>query len=435
MSYAPRRKKLNYKVVIPLLALLVLIAYLGVHLLLGQNEETKENYTICDYSGEKTVKAINQDAKADFTIKDYTFYGESLALFKDAYKGELADGLSSLTVKLKNLCTGEETPFVVDKGLDRKIMLGNLTPGMYELYVSENLTDKRIVFDGDVDDSIMTITRHGKNQQVRVFTNQNLLQDYDIKMKKNYLFVEVTEKKIKKHTYDVAIDPAGLDASFTNGVVTNGNEGNGLVEAQEMYQAAVSLKEKLEAKGLKVLVLRNDSDAIDTYGRDGRLAKAYEAGAKYYFRLALDSDVSSDASGFNIFYSGHASNMFAARIGYDFHQKTGLKGCTVYMKSTDEVGVIQSNLLAGLLDERTVYDSDLWIRESGGRATQAGLYSENTKKGTASFAYNNPYGMNSLHIYFGFVSNKNDANTWKEQKDQIITSLANSISTYLQLEE
>ncbi|MDH6365917.1 MULTISPECIES: N-acetylmuramoyl-L-alanine amidase [unclassified Breznakia] len=435
MSYAPRRRKLNYKVVIPLLVLLVFIAYLGFHLAFGNTKETHENYTICNFSGEKTVETIHHKMKDDFTVADYTFYGESLALFKNAYTGEVSDPLSSMTVKLKNLCTGEETPYVLDKGLDRKVLLTNLSDGIYEIYVSENLTDKRVVFDGDVDDSITTITRNGKNKEVRVFTDQNILKDYDVKLKKNYLFLEISETKLKKDAYDVAIDPAGLDSSFTNGVVSNGNEGNGLVEAKEMYDAALSLKEKLESKGLKVLILRNDSDVTDTYGRDGRIAKAYNAGAKYYFRLAFDVDVSSDTTGFNILYSGHASNMFAARIGYDFHQKTGLKGCTIYMKTTDEMGVIQAALINGLLDERQVYDSDLWLRETGGRATQAGLYSENTKKGTASFAYNNPYGMNTLNIYFGFVSNRDDANTWKQQKEQIITSLADSISTYLQLED
>ena len=93
-------------------------------------------------------------------------------------------------------------------------------------------------------------------------------------------------------------------------------------------------------------------------------------------------------------------------------------------------GVYKCILLEGM-DNREVYDSDLWIRESGGKATQAGKYSENAKEGTSFFAMDNVHGMHALNINLGYVSSVVDANHWKTHKDVYMKELANAIISYI----
>ncbi|MDF9823794.1 N-acetylmuramoyl-L-alanine amidase [Breznakia sp. PF5-3] len=432
MAYIPKKRKLklNYKVAVPLLILTIFIAYFAVNLLLKETSVTKENYSVCDFSNEKTKTVLDKKFKDTYAFNDYLFYGESLSLFKDTYTGEDSDDMSGKTLKLKDVCSDQTYAFVLDRKVDRRILLGNIKPGFYEMYLVEDLKEKRLYANDTISESIYTVTRNGKNTKVEFIANQKLLADYKVTLQQPYAFLNVQEKKVAKNEYDIVIDPAGNDNSLSNGA-----SGNGISEAEEAYKAAKMLKEKLEAKGLKVLILRDENEKIDTYGKNGRLAKAYQVRAKYYIRLGFAEDGDSNLHGFNIFYSEHSTKMLASQIGYDFGKKTKLEGSTIYMGVNDDVGVISAGLVESELDGRSVYDGDLYVRETGGKATQAGMYSEHAKEGTASFAKDNIYGMNAINLYFGFISNKSDITYWKEEKELIIDVLANSITTYLNIEE
>ena len=73
-----------------------------------------------------------------------------------------------------------------------------------------------------------------------------------------------------------------------------------------------------------------------------------------------------------------------------------------------------------------IYDVNLNLRESGGRATQAGRYSETSKTENKSFV--NADGMQAIEIDFGYITNQSDATNWKQHRKEIVTSCAKAFA-------
>ena len=64
--------------------------------------------------------------------------------------------------------------------------------------------------------------------------------------------------------------------------------------------------------------------------------------------------------------------------------------------STNDPGIVTSYLMKSDVDQKQLYDSNLYLRESGGRATLAGRYSETSIEQNKSFV--NANGMQGLEI-------------------------------------
>lgn len=434
MAYTPRgRKKLNYKVAIPLLVLAVFVVFFSANLVM-KNQGDKEAFVVCDLNSEKTIELLDKKYKQTYEFKDYLVYGESLSLFAKNYTGLDADDMNGKTIKLKDVCSDRTYSFVVDRKVDRKILLGHIEAGFYEVYLVEDLKEKRLYSSEEIFHTTHTVTRDETNKRVELISTNEILSGYDIKMNQNYTYLQVSEEAVAKNVYDVVIDPAGNDTSFSYGMLSN-TEGNGLNEAEESYKAALLLKAELDKLGFKTLILRDEDEIKNTYGKDGRLAKAYEVEAKYYFRLGFSQDENSSIGGYTIVHSNHSTNILAAQIAYDFSKKLKMEGNSIYANAGDRPGVIAATLATSDIDNRNVYDSDLWIREVGGKATQAGMFSEATKEGTELFAKDKLNGIYGLNISFGYLTNSADANNWKSNKENIIKELADSIAIYLDIEE
>ncbi|MFV0381677.1 MAG: N-acetylmuramoyl-L-alanine amidase [Breznakia sp.] len=435
MRYTPRQKKLKlkYKIAIPFFVLFFCVGYLVLNIHQKQQIEAKK-FQICDFSKDKTVNTLHKNYKDTFEMQDHLFYGEHLGVYSTPYTGDANDDkITGKTLILKNLCDGEEYANVIGKGVDQKIKLGDLSIGYYEVYVVEDLKQKRVFSNIPFESSIKTITRNNNNKRIKVLSNQDILDDYNKSLDKGYVFIEVKNTTLATDEYDIAIDPSGNDTDFTY-TASKGNSGNGLVEATETYKAAVLLKKELEAKGLKVLILRDKSEVVNTYGSEGKLAKAYKGNAKMYINLRFEeAEESPNFRGMDVYYSAHASKILADKMMFDLIKKVAVHPSTIHMGVGDSPGVIQSLLYESELDGRAVYDNDITIRESGGKATQAGMYSKNTKAGTAAFAKDNLYGMQSISINLGYVSNTSDANMWKKHSQDMMSSIATSLLSYLKV--
>lgn len=429
MKYAPKaRRKWNLKIIIPLLIVAIIMVTFGVQNLLQDSEDEKK-YTVCGFTHEKSKERLEKKYEQTYTLSDYMFYGESLNLYKDTYNATSVDDLAGKSVILKDVCSSKEYSYVIRSTIDSQIVMNNLTEGFFEVYVVEDLIEKRVVFSGNVNDSITTLQRNGKRHEVNLLANSDYYNEREIKMDQNYLFIKVSESK-DDDLYDIAIDPAANDKDYT-WTVNKGSEGNGLVEYQETYKAAQLLKEKLEANGLKVLIVRNENEEINSYGEDGRLERAYNAKAKYYIKLHFEeSDL--DYDGMDIYYSGHSNGSFSKQIIYYLSRNSSVKLSSVY--NISDPGNIQCMLYEGM-DGRTVYDANLAIREAGGKATQAGMYSENAQKGTASFAKDNVYGMNAISINLGYLTSKSDVDYWLNHREEYMNALSAGIISYLNLKQ
>ena len=428
MPYEPRkRSKISLKILIPaLLAVFVLVYFAFSNL----NKEEIEMYQIGNLTHEQTKEVLEKQAQNIYTISDYFFYGESLNLLHDTYNPEANDAIYGRSVILKDLTSENEYSFVIGTSVDSAININNLAEGFYEIYIVEDLIEKKAVLDEEVNVSIKTTLHESHRHEITLLASQEYFKERNISTKENYIYLQVKETSLAKDEYDIALDPSALDRDFNIWATNYGSEDNGLLEYEESYKAAELLKSALEEKGYKVLIVRGKEEELNSYGEDGRLQRAYNAKCKYYLRLSFAEDTYNYGyHGFDIAYSAQSSNMFANQIIYYMKRNSDMTISSIYSIG-DNKGVYSCLVLEGM-DGRSVYDSNLWIRESGGKATLAGMYSENAQEGTAFFAKDNIYGMNALDINLGYITSKEDTNFWKNNKEEYMQDFAEAISTYL----
>lgn len=430
MAYAPRQRryKVRWKIAVPLLLLIVLVVYALVGLLFPQTKEEVKKYTVCGLNSEDTIQLLNKKSADTFTVKDYVFYGESLGLYSNTYDPRSEeDGLAGKTVELHNLCSDETVPMTMDATADQKITLEDLDPGFYEVTIIDNLVKKRVVFDKSfTSDAFTTVQRKGSIHEVRLVAQSDLLKDYDIALDQNYLFLSVTKAQPKEGDIDVLLDPYGMNTDLTY-VADEGNSGNGIKEYEETYQAAVWMKERLETYGLRVEITKNSAQETPkpAYGEDGRLADGYKKHARYYIYLRFNADADDTIRGVEIWHSVYSSPILGKNIMYGLEKELGMSGSPY--TDAENPGVGASPMIDG------GYDMYVNLRESGGRATMAGMGSETAREENTSFV--NADGMQGIEIDFAYVTNEEDAAFWKKNGKQIAQQAADSFASSIHAEK
>lgn len=419
MAYAPKQKrKIRWKLVIPLLLLIALILYAIITVLLPDTDD-EQGYTICGLNEEKSAQLLNKQNAQIYEIQDYTYYGESLGLYTDTYDTESNDELVGKTLQLHNLCNDKVATMTIDADVDLKISLSDLEPGFYEITVIDDLVEKQLVYKETLESEPFTTIR--RNKQVKhatLIANKDLLQDKGIHWKENYLYLQVESGKPDEDVVDVYLDPYGMNTDFQY-VPDEGSSGHGLKEYKETYEAAQIIKKQLESYGLKVAISRADVDetAAPAYGEDGRFAQAYESGARYYISLRMNQS-EMNLGGVEIWHSAHASSVLGRQIMYGLEKNLGMKASTYV--NPDGSGVGPSYV------DKQYFDNNIYLRETGGRATFAAMYSELSREENASFIDAN--GMHALEIDFGYVTNSEDAAFWKAHKEEIAKQVADSFA-------
>lgn len=428
MRYAPRQKKRwSWKTVLPLFLFVLAAAYGIYRVCLPEEAKEEQKLTVCSLSQEKTLSALHKSFPDQIVMRDYLYYGESLALYQEAYSPENKDTLSGDTVELVNVCNGDTVSMTMENYVDQKLHLDELEPGFYEVYIMEDLVKKRAVFaEALKENTFTTVKRNGVVHRVELLADKTLLKDYGVTLDQNYLFLDVREEQPKAEEIDVLIDPYGMNMDLT-WLPDKGNEANGLVENEEMYEAALLLKEHLEEYGLRVGISKVSAEEEGrAYGSDGRLAKGYRQNARYYLLLRFNSNTASpEIRGFEVHNSYYSSKTLARTIVYRMEKELNMEMSPMYT-SINDPGIVTSYLMKSELDNKTIYDSNLYLRESGGRATLVGRYSETSREQNKEFKDAN--GMQGLEIDFGYISNEEDAALWKKDKEKIIQTLADAFA-------
>ena len=435
MQYQPRKRlRVKWRVAIPFFTLLFLIGYLLVHVFFLRESEDPNAVTICDFSAKSTVEKLHIESESQMVISDYFFYGENLNLRKDAYHGENDDEMIGKTVKLVNLCSGEPYLFNLDNKIDHQINVSELPNGFYELYYVYNLSDQRIVMDRAVNEVFHTMTRNSQSKKVELIADNNYTKQ-EVPLKSYPLYLKVDSDIVQHDSLDIMLDPAGGNDDYGLGIDW-GYQENGLNESDEMYSAALALKERLEKYGLIVGITKDSANhEIDTYGVNGRLAKAYNKHAKLYINLQFNSMANTDIRGMEIIHSSFSSSQLANTLMYDLKKNVNVVGSTLYTSSGSVDGVISASQTD--CDDGSVCDDVIQIRESGGKATKAGECSENARNMNA-FAKGNVFGMQALLIKFGYISNAEDVAMWKDADrfsalmDEIARSIAASLKVVVE---
>lgn len=423
MPYAPRKRqfKWHWKVMIPVLIFILLFGYFMAYVFIQNKEKEEAKFSVCGLSETETVEKLNNTSTDTFMLKDFLYYGESLNLYEQPYSPKNEDNMAGKSVELHNVCTDETISMIIQSNVDQRISLEDLEPGFYDISILDHQIKKRFIFENVLkENSYTTVKRDGKVKQIEVIANKDLLKDQNIHWDQNYLFLKIDEVEPDYDDIDVLIDPYGmnLDVTYTP---DEGNTGHGLVENTEMFEAANIMKAELEQYGLRVEITKSSAnDSGKAYGENGRLSIGYKKNARYYLNLRFSKDVNTNVHGMEIQNSAYASSSLAKMITYELERNINMPLCGVY-SGENTAGILQNYLVEGV-DGQQIYDGNLYLRESGGRATLAGKYSENSQKENATFANKN--GMLGLEINFGYVSNESDANLWKEKKETIVKETA-----------
>ena len=424
-DYRSRRRKIRWKIVLPLLVLMLLMVYILVTLLNPHKIKVVEpKYTVCDYSLSKAQAVFKTMSFTDTVeLKEHLYYGVALNIYNVTFERGKTDPFVGKTVILRNICDGTELVYMMESNIDRQIPLDSLPEGFYEVYVMENLVKTRLVSPEVVYDEFYTIRRNnGLGMEVEVVADKDLNEpttEGTTILDRNYVFIRVIEKEVPAAIYDVVIDPSKYQAVGDTVVKDD------VDVAQALVVSANLLKEKLEAYGLKVYVTRGN-EIMDRWGDDGRMIDIYNTKAKYYIALDINSSNNPNDKGARIIYSHYTSNRFATAV---FDRYMALDDLTIYGVGSkgNKLGII-----SGKIDDLMDVNTD--VRETGGKILGAAKYSLSATE-NAAFALNNPYGVQAILLDLLWITNTHDYEIYTTQHETLINNIALGFADYLQLEK
>ncbi len=427
----PKRKKikLNKKVAIPLLVLMVLITYTTISFFIKSRQEPVVLKTLCDFSHQES-RALFDDRTFEYKleINDYFTYGETLSLFNDTYDMFARDLFVGKTMILVNLCDDQERVYMIEANVDGQIPMEDLPFGFYEVYVMHNLQRHRLFTNGYLEDIFYTINRQDDTKQVRLIGDAYLLEldrEGERTFDRNYFFLEVTPTELSEEIYDIVIDPG--HQNYDNNWLDLGVRAFDLIEAQENYKMAVALKEEFEKYGLRVLLTRGEDEMVNTYDVDGRLDRGYKSQAKYYIEVQLVGSNNPNAFGTQIVYSSFSSPRLASAVFRQLIENTRLQSTGV-SGAGNIPGVVPSGRVNG-------FDGRMVIRESGGKALTAATFSEKAQSENASFALDNRRGMQTLTIEYIYLTHQSSAEYWLEEYELYAKQTVAGFAKYFQIDK
>lgn len=415
-----RRRKIRWKFVLPLLVLVLLFTYVIVTLVNPHKiVVVQPKYTVCDYSLSKAqavLKTMHYDDTTD--LGEHLYYGESLNLYNEPFVLGQTDPFVGKIATLVNLCDGKEYSYVLDVTIDKQIALDKLPDGFYEVFIETLGTPRqRLISQSVLYDEFYTVRRtNGLGKEVEVVADKDLIEpvtEGSTILDKNYVFIRVITKEVPDNVYDIVIDPAQYHTPDETVVRDDVNIGLALVDSANL------LKQKLEAYGLKVLVTRS-TDVMDRWGENGRMAIVARSKAKYYISLDIDSDINPTKHGFSMYISSYSSKSYATYI-FDHY------------KDIDDMTWYGSTGITWVAT-RDFMDRNADIRETGGKILGAARYPGSSSE-NASFALNNPYGVQSVVLDLLWISNAKDYELYTTRHDELIEAIALGFKDFLGLEK
>ncbi len=431
------KRRINWKLVIPLGICLILILYLAISLLVSLfvNKTDPNVYKICSYTGAQTLaKVKEEDKSAPVEVKDFNIYGEHLNLYLSSYDILISDADSAVgdTLVLTDLCSGQQKRYSVTGLADSGIDLAGLDNGFYAVYLQQGSTMQRVYMDTALAQKagLITASRNGSRRQVSLIAQQNLFDQPDqvvSTLDNSYLYIKVESYQPAGDTaaaaYDVVINTAPYIVTTADTKNPTGLTINGINQAAELYDMALRIKTQLESSGINVLILKSSAaDATDFYGENGLLQAAYNSRACYMINL----DFAQLQLGSQVHYSLYSSSDMAACIETSLAAVSGLN-----MNSTPLLaGNAADDYQYDVSGTKVAYDEFYEIREAGGQQLLAGTISSNSQR-NASFAAGNPIGLQAVTVYFGSINNADEVKFYNNNKDSLAAAVAAGFVSYL----
>jgi len=434
-NYVPKERKLNKKILLPLVVLLMVGSVFGFKFFQNMNDKEDTGFKFCNFSSKETADILKNRQESVYSnskflkASDYNVYGETLKFYHEPFSMNDMDVFIGNTVFLNNLCglsVDDKVPFLLSHDADIGIQLSNLQDGFYELEILKDFDFHLLEYDGNIDETFTSIKRNGEIKQVRILSDIDLYnKNFDTPLiKKQMLFLEVSTVT-DNDVYDIVLDPSALNY-HDNGMINYGHFSGDTLEADEMYRIAEKIKTYLERYGLRVYLTRDSKNAIDYFGEKGRLSDAYDSKAKYYIHLRFESSGHHMDRGLSVFYSNQTSNRFASNVAKQILNQTSLTP-SPYEDGVNMAGVYQTSKIIG-----TNYDYNNMIRETGGRITGAGQY--DIFYDLMAPHRDSKIGMHAIDILYGYMTDASDYKAWTEELDEIVEATAKGILIQLGIE-
>lgn len=409
--YVPREKDpRRRRRIMGITALLVSAAFLVSWLFWPRPKVINTGLDYCSLSEsvlyDRVVQAISGSA---YTVDDYYLYGDALGFGKDAYQTQ-GNTIKGKVVTALDVCSGTSLRWFASDKIDQQIPLQSLDSGFWVISVIDNMAQRPLVSSTLIDETFYPVRT--QRTEVSIFADKDLFvhdQTQDRVLADNYVMIGVRSSD-NEDVYDVAIDPYG-NLYQSDGTVDRGAQNHGIDETEMTYQIAMAMKEQLTQMGLRVLLVRNETEVIDRDGQNGRYARAYAAQAKYYIELQLMEAYNEVETGYALVYSAYASDQFAHQVELALNSA----GCPPLQYS---YGGPDSPLMTMVDDQG--YDRRTLIRNTGGQALEAsGFDTEN--------------GMEALSIEIARISNPTDAQLIGEHPEAVAQALSSGIMNALGL--
>lgn len=374
------KQKLNKldkrKTLYGLLALLILITILlGIKYFANRYDEA-------DFIEGQLESAINIDS--------VSVYGEAINFNSEIDISE---------IELYNRESQEFTNFEYGQTVDTAFNPQTVEAGSYFVYAD----DKLMTIDENPKIAFTTIVRDEARKDITITSTEQ-----------NAVTLDVTNSS--SDDLDILIDASqgALD----------GNLGydQTMTEEKLSLEYAQKLQEKLKALGYNVEVNRSsgeepgDCDYQDPYCAGGRVAQAYETGAKLYISIGFNG---SDASGYEVNDSVYSSHELGQSI---------ISSLNANLSSSSRASDQTSDGLYSKVysEDGTDYDYLYLIRETGGIS----IPSDNDD---AKDYNKQAVGAQTLVLNLGYIGIEEDFNTLTNETniDKIADAIANAIDGYV----
>lgn len=424
------KRKLNRKLKHPriLIAVVVCLALFSGALFLYVNRTTEIDrfrMTALESLDDQVVKEqIQTEFKESYTVQDYGIYGQTLSFYPSKYSAKEHSSLFGQLLLLKNVETQEEISFGLGENADSGIRLNQLDPGLYEVYIFDHYDKKRLCFKKPVESETLSTIRNQKHvKNIRLVADSTYLEDYGIDMDKNYAFLDVMENIPQVKVADIVLDPGGQIYNEVSMTTDTGIVNDWINEPQLTLEFANLLKTKLEEKGLRVLLSREDDKGVSYYGVSSRVGIGYQAQAKAFISLeAYEDDTLTRPY---LLTSRYTTGLFANEIAYE------LTNAGVEMAAVSSMDSLASGITndAGTTEDQKediVYDAYPALRETGGKQTFAGTLSY----AQANDSYKKSFGMESVVFFLANGTHQESVQYFQDHQEEIADCIVNAICSY-----
>ena len=241
--------------------------------------------------------------------------------------------------------------------------------------------------------------------------------------------------------YDIVVDPG-------HGGMDSGANKNGYYESDLNMEIALNLKEKLENKGFKVKLTREDgqlsnNEKLNDYGLHGRAVISHEVNAKYLFSIHLNSNVYNYVNGIELYAPSGINYDFVSGLAKGIRERANVNyssnkigkisdGVYTRMFTEDDVkSTIKEFSDRGMIPYDVTTNSNYYfmIRENGGIITGAYVDDRNGKDSSNPY-YDSNIGTESYLLELGYISNSNEVNNIINNIDKYTNAIADICYEY-----